>query len=86
MILETRNDGVRFTHSALRTLSGEYQVLREQYTSSQAAVVEEVLNITGQFPRGSMAISDHMTPFPGGYADPMNALSDLLAQLDVFVR
>ena len=46
-ILETRNDGVRFTYSALRSLSEEFVGLREQYGSAQATLAEEVLQVAG---------------------------------------
>ncbi len=86
MILETRNDGVRFTYASLRSLSDEYQALREQYVSTQAAVAEELLSIAGL----SLLLLplNLLTPSPpsAGYAEPMYTLNDLLAQLDVFVR
>lgn len=46
-ILETRNDGVRFTYSALRSLSEDFMGLREQYASAQANLAEEVLQVAG---------------------------------------
>ena len=48
-VLETRNDGVRFTNSQLRTLSQQYQALRGSYESAQASIVEEVLSVAGGY-------------------------------------
>jgi DNA mismatch repair protein MSH2 len=48
-ILETRNDGVRFTNSQLRSLSEQYRSLRERYNTVQAAIAEEVLAIAGGY-------------------------------------
>ena len=47
IILETRNDGVRFTYSALRSLSEDFVGLRAQYETAQARLAEEVLNVAG---------------------------------------
>ena len=47
VVLETRNDGVRFTTSPLRELSEEYVALREQYSATQSSLAEEVLQIAG---------------------------------------
>ena len=49
LVLETRNDGVRFTNSNLRPLSQQFQTLRERYDSAQAAIVEEVLTIAAGY-------------------------------------
>lgn len=46
-ILETRNDGVRFTYSTLRSLSEDFVGLRAQYETAQARLAEEVLNVAG---------------------------------------
>lgn len=86
MILETKNDGVRFTYTVLRSLSEEYQSLREQYSSTQAAVVEEVLQIAGLCSLLSGSINHSVPLSPAGYSEPLNSLNDLLAKLDVFVR
>ena len=48
-MLETRNDGVRFTHSKLRSESEQYKCLRERYNTVQAAIAEEVLAIAGGY-------------------------------------
>ena len=47
IILETRNEGVRFTLPPLRSLSEEYNQLREQYNENQQILIEEVLQIAG---------------------------------------
>ena len=47
-ILETRNDGVRFTLPSLRPLSEEYLELKMEYTEIQSNLVEEVLKIAGK--------------------------------------
>ena len=47
IILETRNEGVRFTLPPLRSLSEEYSQLREQYDEKQQRFTEEVLQIAG---------------------------------------
>ena len=46
-ILDTRNDGVRFTNSKLQALSEECAALREQYETAQEALVEEVVQVAG---------------------------------------
>lgn len=46
-ILDARNDGVRFTSSLLRSLSEEHLSLRDQYSSAQNNLSEEVLSIAG---------------------------------------
>ena len=66
-ILETRNDGVKFTTSTLQGISEEHRSLKDQYSSAQASVAEEVMKIAG------------------GYAEPMQIFSDIVAQLDVLV-
>lgn len=48
-MLETRNDGVRFTNSQLRSLSQQFQCLRERYESTQATLVKEVLVIAAGY-------------------------------------
>lgn len=48
-VLETRNDGVRFTNSHLRSLSQQFQCLRERYESTQATLVKEVLVIAAGY-------------------------------------
>lgn len=48
-VLETRNDGVRFTNSHLRSLSQQFQCLRESYESTQAALVDEVMAIAAGY-------------------------------------
>ena len=47
IILETRNEGVRFTFSSLRQLSEEYLELLKSYNEVQGNLVEEVLRIAG---------------------------------------
>lgn len=47
-VLETRNDGVRFTTSSVRSLSEEYVGLREQYSETQSSLAEEVIEIVGR--------------------------------------
>lgn len=49
IVLETRNDGVRFTTSSLRNLSEEHLSLRNQYQASQATLAGEVLNIASGY-------------------------------------
>ena len=46
-ILETRNDGVRFTSSLLRSLSQEHLSLKDHYNTAQSNITEEVLSIAG---------------------------------------
>lgn len=48
-VLETRNDGVKFTTSSLQAISDEYRCLKEQYSSAQASVAEEVLSIAAGY-------------------------------------
>ena len=48
IVLETRNDGVRFTTSHLRSLSHDHLSLKDQYNSAQSKVSEEVLSIAGK--------------------------------------
>ena len=48
-VLETRNDGVRFTSANLRSLSQQFQSLRESYESKQASLAEEVLAIAAGY-------------------------------------
>ena len=48
-VLETRNDGVRFTTSQLRSLSQQFQSLRESYESTQASLAVEVLAIAAGY-------------------------------------
>ena len=48
-VLETRNDGVRFTDSSLRSLSEDFQSQQERYDSAQASIVEEVLAIAAGY-------------------------------------
>ena len=48
-VLETRNDGVRFTNSHLRSLSQQFQLLRESYESTQTTIAEEVLAIAAGY-------------------------------------
>ncbi len=48
MILETRNEGVRFTVTALRQLSEEYLELMKSYNEIQSSLVEEVLKIASK--------------------------------------
>lgn len=48
-VLETRNDGVRFINSSLRSLSQQFQSLRECYESSQASISEEVLTVAAGY-------------------------------------
>lgn len=57
-ILETRNDGVRFTTSALRSLSEEHLSLKEQYSSTQQSLVEEVINIASGYVEPMQTLSD----------------------------
>ena len=48
-VLETRNDGVKFTCPPLLSLSQHHQSLRERYDSAQRAIVEEVLGIAAGY-------------------------------------
>ena len=46
-ILDTRNDGVRFTNTKLQALSDEWSAMWEQYETAQEALVEEVVQVAG---------------------------------------
>ena len=46
-ILDTRNDGVRFTNAKLQALSDEWSAMWEQYETAQEALVEEVVQVAG---------------------------------------
>ena len=46
-ILDTRNDGVRFTNTKLQALSDEWSAMWEQYATAQEALVEEVVQVAG---------------------------------------
>ena len=48
IVLETRNDGIRFTCSSLRSLSQEYLQVMGQYNYAQETLVKEVLVIAGR--------------------------------------
>ena len=56
-VLETRNDGVRFTTSHLRSLSQQFQSLRESYETSQASIAEEVLGIAAGYAEPLVSLS-----------------------------
>ena len=56
-MLETRNDGVRFTTSQLRSLSQQFQSLRESYEAAQATLAEEVLTIAAGYTEPLAALS-----------------------------
>ena len=56
-VLETRNDGVRFTNSHLRSLSQQFQSLRESYECSQASIAEEVLAVAAGYTEPLAALS-----------------------------
>ena len=58
IILETRNDGVKFTTSSLQTISEEYHCLKEQYASAQASVAEEVLRIAAGYAEPMQTFGD----------------------------
>ncbi len=45
IILETRNEGVRFTFESLQQLSEEYLILKGNYSDVQGTLVQEVINI-----------------------------------------
>ena len=49
LVLETRNDGVRFTTSQLRSLGQEFLSLQESYQSTQTSLAEEVLAIAAGY-------------------------------------
>lgn len=57
-VLETRNDGVKFTTSSLQGISEEYRCLKEQYSSAQASVAEEVLSIAAGYAEPMQNFSD----------------------------
>lgn len=57
-MLETRNDGVKFTTSSLQGISEEYRCLKEQYSSAQASVAEEVLSIAAGYAEPMQNFSD----------------------------
>lgn len=57
-MLETRNDGVKFSTSSLQGISDEYRSLKEQYTSAQASVAEEVMNIAAGYAEPMQTFSD----------------------------
>ena len=44
-MLETRNDGVKFTTGRLRSLSQQHQGLQESYERQQASLAGEVLAV-----------------------------------------
>ena len=48
IVIDARNDGVRFTLSILRTLSDEYQQLQQLYNETQNKFATEVINIAGK--------------------------------------
>ena len=45
IVMETRNDGVKFTTSSLRSMSEHHSTLREQYNAAQENLANEVLEI-----------------------------------------
>lgn len=47
IVIDARNDGVRFTVSSLRALNEEHQHLQEQYNKTQDRFATEVINIAG---------------------------------------
>ena len=57
-MLETRNDGVKFTTSSLQGVSEEYRCLKERYSSAQATVAEEVLTIASGYTEPMHNLSD----------------------------
>jgi DNA mismatch repair ATPase MutS len=48
MIIDTRNNGVRFRNNGLRDLNDEYVDIKEKYTEQQKSVVDEIVNIAGK--------------------------------------
>lgn len=57
-MLETRNDGVKFTTSSLQGVSHHYCSLKEQYSSAQASVAEEVMTIAAGYAEPMQNFSD----------------------------
>lgn len=57
-VLETRNDGVKFTTSALQGVSENYRCLKEQYSSAQSSVAEEVMTIAAGYSEPMQSFSD----------------------------
>ena len=49
IVLEARNEGVRFTVASLRSLSDEYQGLQEQYNQTQDKFAKEVIEIASKY-------------------------------------
>lgn len=90
IILETRNDGIRFTCPPLRSHSEEYLDIMGQYNSTQEALVQEVLQIAGKirnFFAASLCLWCYVCCLiAAGYVDPLRCLGDYLARLDVFCR
>lgn len=56
-MLETKNDGVKFINSQLRSLSEQFQSLKERYDTTQASIVEEVLSIAGGYAEPLVSLS-----------------------------
>ena len=48
-VIETRNDGVKFTTSSLRSMSEHHSTLREQYNTAQESLANEVLEIACKY-------------------------------------
>ena len=48
-VMETRNDGVKFTTSSLRSMSEHHSTLREQYNTAQESLANEVLEIACKY-------------------------------------
>ena len=48
IILETRNEGIRFTSSHLQSISKEYMQIMQQYNCTQESLLKEILVIVGK--------------------------------------
>ncbi|XP_065906455.1 DNA mismatch repair protein Msh2-like isoform X3 [Dysidea avara] len=57
-VMETRNDGIKFTTSSLRALSEQHSSLRSQYNTSQEQLANEVLGISSGYNTPLYALND----------------------------
>lgn len=57
-ILETRQDGVKFTFPSLRVLNDKYTHLKEEYSSTQCSLVDEVLKVAAGYAEPLLSLND----------------------------